>query len=157
DPREQVADHVQRRPPRTAGDDCSEGVRHRDAPTAGAGSSSVAPAAAAAVAVVSITLTGSVPSTRTARRLAPLKPGNHQFRSPSSSMLAGTSTMRTIVASTSTAAARPKPTSCTTRRSAVRKLPNTATMIAAAAVMTLAVDDRPSTTAVVLSPVLSYC
>ena len=41
------------------------------------------------------------------------------------------------------------------RASATTKLPNTHTMMAAAAVMTRAVEDRPSTTALLLSPVRS--
>ena len=71
-------------------------------------------------------------------------------------MVAGTSTSRTRVASMSTATASPSPISLIDRTSATTKLPNTQTMIAAAAVMTLAVDPRPSTTALVLSPVRSY-
>ena len=70
--------------------------------------------------------------------------------------MAGTSTIRTRVASISTAMASPRPMSLMARASATTKLPNTHTMMAAAAVMTRAVEDRPSTTALLLSPVRSY-
>ena len=43
--------------------------------------------------------------------------GSHQFASPSSSIVAGTSTTRTIVASIATATARPRPISLSARRS----------------------------------------
>ena len=66
---------------------------------------------------------------------------------PSSSIVAGTSTMRTIVASIATATARPRPMSFNARRSATTKLPKTNTMISAAAVITRAVDSSPSATA----------
>ncbi len=82
--------------------------------------------------------------------------GSHQFARPSSSMVAGTSTMRTSVASMSTATARPRPMSLMARSSATTKLPNTHTMMAAAAVITRAVDASPSTTARLLSPERSY-
>ena len=70
--------------------------------------------------------------------------GNHQLRSPSSSIVAGTSTIRTMVASISTADDRPSPTSFSTRTLPRMKLPKTHTMIAAAAVMTRAVEAKPS-------------
>src|SRR5207344_2433316 len=89
-------------------------------------------------------------STRSSHR------GSHQLRSPSSSMVAGTRTSRTSVASMSTATANPRPISLIARTSATTKLPNTQTMIAAAAVMTRAVDDRPCTTAERLSRVRLY-
>jgi len=54
-----------------------------------------------------------------------------------------------------TAAASPKPINLMDRRSATMKLANTHTMIAAAAVMTLAVADNPSSTAPWLSRVSS--
>jgi len=82
--------------------------------------------------------------------------GNHQLASPSSSMVAGTRIMRTSVASTRTAVARPMPNTLRMRRSPSTKLPNTQTMIAAAAVMTRAVAARPSATAVALSFVFSH-
>ena len=67
--------------------------------------------------------------------------------------MAGTSTMRTIVASRKIAVARPTPMSFSDRSFSNRKLPNTTTMIAAAAVITLAVAARPSATDLRLSPV----
>ena len=82
--------------------------------------------------------------------------GNHQFFEPSSSIVAGTSNMRTSVASSSTASARPEPNSLTIRLSSSRKAPNTTTMIAAAAVITLAVAASPSATEFTASPVRSY-
>jgi len=73
---------------------------------------------------------------------------------PSSSIVAGTRTIRTSVASTRTAVARPRPNSFSTRiGSLMMKDPNTQTMIAAAAVITRAVAASPSGTAVALSPV----
>ena len=77
--------------------------------------------------------------------------GSHQLRSPSSSIVAGTSTMRTIVASTSTATASPRPNSFSDRSSPSTNAENTHTMISAAAVITRAVAARPSATAVALS------
>ncbi len=64
--------------------------------------------------------------------------------------------MRTIVASRSTAVARPRPNSLITRSDSKMKLPKTNTMISAAAVMTRAVAARPSATDVWLSPVRSH-
>src|SRR4029077_4964659 len=64
--------------------------------------------------------------------------GSHQFQRPSNSIVAGTITSRTMVASMKTAAARPKPINLIERRSATMKLANTHTMIAAAAVITRA-------------------
>ena len=71
-------------------------------------------------------------------------------------MVAGTRTMRTMVASSSTATARPRPNSLSWRSSPSTKLPKTQTMISAAAVMTRAVTARPSATAdcVVAGPVV---
>ena len=79
--------------------------------------------------------------------------GSHQLRSPSSSIVAGTSTMRTIVASMSTAIAKPRPNIFSDRSSPRTKAPNTQNMMSAAAVMTLAVIASPSATAVPLSGV----
>ena len=73
--------------------------------------------------------------------------GSHQLRSPSSSMVAGTSTMRTMVASTKIAVAMPIPISLRNTWSPGTKARKTAIMIAAAAVMTRAVAARPSATA----------
>ena len=61
--------------------------------------------------------------------------------------------MRTIVASRKIAVASPTPMSLSERSFSNRKLPKTTTMIAAAAVMTLAVAARPSATERRLSPV----
>ena len=71
-------------------------------------------------------------------------------------MVAGTSTMRTTVASMKIAVARPSPKSLMVVASPSTKLPNTVTMMSAAAVITLAVDASPSATASALSPVRSY-
>ena len=59
-------------------------------------------------------------------------------------MIAGTSTMRMSVASSSTAAARPNPTSCTASTRAKAKVPNTKIMMSAALVIVDAVAERPS-------------
>ncbi len=69
--------------------------------------------------------------------------------------MAGTRSMRTNVASRNTASASPVPKSLMMRRSSKRKLPNTTTMIAAAAEMTRAVEARPSATEFTASPVRS--
>ena len=71
-------------------------------------------------------------------------------------MVAGTTTMRTRVASSSTASARPRPNTLISRMSSSMKDAKTTTMMAAAAVITLAVDARPSATDVVASPVRTY-
>ena len=97
------------------------------------------------------------PRRRCVGRIRSSQRGSHQLRSPSSSIVAGTSSMRTMVASSSTAhgeadaeqldrRGRPRAGSCRRRT----------TMIAAAAVMTRAVVARPSATALALSPVRSY-
>ena len=71
-------------------------------------------------------------------------------------MTAGTSTIRTIVASTRIAVAIPTPISL--RKTSVLKMNarKTTTMIAAAAVITRAVFARPSETALWVSPVRWY-
>ncbi len=61
-----------------------------------------------------------------------------------------------MVASRKIAVASPVPISLKVRSDSSRKLPKTTTMIAAAAVMTLAVAARPSATEVRLSPVRLY-
>ena len=71
-------------------------------------------------------------------------------------MVAGTSTILTMVASTSTATARPRPKSFSERSSPSTNAENTHTMIKAAAVITRAVLARPSATALALSWVRSY-
>src|SRR6185312_7850517 len=77
--------------------------------------------------------------------------GIHQFASPISAITPGTSTQRTIVASTATATDRPTP-NCFTVGSPLRmNEPNTQTMISAAEVITRAVPASPSTTASWLS------
>src|SRR5690606_24899445 len=111
----------------------------------------LAPAASRSAASSTSTrsTTGSAwPSTSRSGRMRSSHRGSHQLRSPSSSMVAGTSSIRTMVASSRIAAARPVPISFITRSFSRMKLPNTNTMIAAAAVMTLAVAARPSATEV---------
>ena len=68
----------------------------------------------------------------------------------------GTISIRTRVASMAMAVASPRPKSLTTRLSSSTKLPNTTTMMAAAAVITRAVAARPSATELTASPVRSY-
>ena len=72
------------------------------------------------------------------------KRGNHQLAVPSSSIVDGTSTIRTIVASMSTATARPRrPNIFRDRSSPSTKAANTQNMFSAAAVVTRAVIVRP--------------
>ena len=71
-------------------------------------------------------------------------------------MIDGTSTIRTIVASTRIEVARPIPMSLRITSSASANELKTAIMIAAAAVMTRAVVARPSDTARELSPWRRY-
>ncbi len=66
-------------------------------------------------------------------------------------MVAGTSTMRTTVASMSTAVARPRPNILIMGSSPSTKAANTLIMMSAAEVMTRAVAEMPSITASVLS------
>ena len=73
--------------------------------------------------------------------------GRYQFQSPSSFIVAGNSTPRMIVASISTAAARPTPICLNSTVDSVANTANTATMIAAALVTTPAVDRIPRDTA----------
>ena len=70
-------------------------------------------------------------------------------------MAAGTMIVRTMVASISTATARPKPICWNMTSSPVAMPPNTQTMIAAAPVMMPAVRPRPWATASRVSPVSS--
>lgn len=77
--------------------------------------------------------------------------GRYQLRLPSSSIAAGTSTMRTTVASSVTANARPKPNCWNITRSPSAKPPKTTTMIAAAPVMMFAVERSPKATELALS------
>ena len=68
-------------------------------------------------------------------------------------MIDGTRTMRTMVASTKTATARPSPNTSSTRTgSLITNDPKTHTMMAAAAVMSRPVLASPSATATVLTP-----
>src|SRR6266516_6319875 len=86
--------------------------------------------------------------------LGALTPG-HQFHLPAMCMIAGTSTIRIKVASSKTAAARPKPMSWTASTRVNANVPNTRIMIRAALVMVDAVADRPSIVAWSFRPVLS--
>jgi len=88
------------------------------------------------------------------RSLFTAVPG-HQFHRPARCMKAGTSTIRMMVASSSTATARPKPRNCITSTRAKAKIPKTRIMMSAADVMTDAVALRPSSTASSLCPVRS--
>ena len=89
-------------------------------------------------------------------RIRSSQPGSHQLDLPRSTIVAGTRRQRTIVASTAIATASPTP-NCFTVGSPFRmKLEKTATMISAADVMTRALDARPWTTAVRLSPVFFH-
>ena len=78
------------------------------------------------------------------------QPGNHQLASPSSSIVDGTITMRISVASMKIALAKPMPNSLMMMLSPSTNDRKNVHMIAAAAVMTRAVADKPSATAVVL-------
>lgn len=69
--------------------------------------------------------------------------GKYQLRSSSRAMTAGSSTPRMIVASISTAAARPTPICFMDCIDSVPKIANTATMITAALVTTPAVVTTP--------------
>ena len=82
--------------------------------------------------------------------------GIHHAASPSSDMAAGTSIIRTMVASMSTAPAMPTASIFTVGSSLSTKLVKTVTMIAAAVVMTRAVAPMPIATARWLSPVARY-
>ena len=72
--------------------------------------------------------------------------GIHQALAPNSDITAGTSTIRTILASMSTAAAMPIASIFTVGSGSSTKLVNTTTMIAAAVVMTRAVLPIPMAT-----------
>src|SRR5262249_59411688 len=77
----------------------------------------------------------------------PSQSGRYQFQSPSSFIVAGKSTARTIVASISTAAASPIPISFMSRIGSVAKIKNTPTITIAALVTTPAVVLIPCETA----------
>ena len=85
------------------------------------------------------------------------KAGIHQLRQPRSSMMEGTSTMRTSVTSISTATASPRPkTFKICSGSLITNEAKTQNMMAAAAVMMRPVTARPSATAAELSLVRSH-
>src|SRR5579862_3121446 len=92
---------------------------------------------------------GPAPDLRTKR-------GAHQFQSPSSRMVAGTSSARTMVASTATATATPSPSALISTMSAVTNDRLTQTTISAALVMILPLRCRPSATDRALSPLVAY-
>jgi hypothetical protein len=73
--------------------------------------------------------------------------GRYQFQSPRSFIVAGSSTARTIVASTKMATARPTPSSFSISAPSEAKMLNTATITIAALVTTPAVDLIPCSTA----------
>ena len=75
----------------------------------------------------------------------------YQLNLPISTISAGTSRHRTIVASRITATASPTPNCLIVGSPLSTKLPNTNTMIAAAAVITRALVTSPETTEVLLS------
>src|SRR5215216_3583420 len=79
-----------------------------------------------------------------------LRPPGHQFQSPRMRMVAGTSRMRMIVASTNTATARPRPIALVMMTLLKAKAPVTTIIMAAADVMIPAVDTRPFATLAVL-------
>ena len=70
--------------------------------------------------------------------------GRYQFRSPSSFIVAGSRTPRTIVASIRIAAASPTPNCLKNSIDSVAKTANTQTITTAALVTTLAVERIPS-------------
>src|SRR5699024_8315917 len=82
--------------------------------------------------------------------------GAHHARAPGIAMIAGTSSIRTIDASISTATAIPTASIFTAGSSAKTKLVKTATMTAAAVVMTRPVAPNPMATLVAASPVRSH-
>lgn len=79
--------------------------------------------------------------------------GNHQFHLPNSSIAVGTSTSRTIVASIAIASAQPSPSSLIDGTPVNANTLNTHTTISAALVIVDALEDKPSTTARLVSPV----
>src|SRR5215216_871546 len=79
-----------------------------------------------------------------------LRPPGHQFQSPRTRMVAGTSRTRMIVASTKTATARPRPIALVIMTLLKVNAPVTTMIIAAADVMIPAVDTSPFATLAVL-------
>src|SRR5919112_1515371 len=72
-----------------------------------------------------------------------LRPPGHQFQSPRTRMVAGTSRMRMIVASTKTATARPRPIALVMMTLLKANAPVTTMIMAAADVMIAAGGDHP--------------
>ena len=89
-------------------------------------------------------------------RSRPSQRGSHQFARPSRCITDGTSSIRTTVASMKIADAMPTPITLRTTSGLGMNAANTATMIAAAAVMTRPVPASPSRMARWLSPVRSH-
>ena len=83
-------------------------------------------------------------------------PGSHQFAVPISFIVAGTNTIRMMVASTKIAVASPSPIILVTGSSLNTNPRNTEIMMSAADVMTRAVLAMPWMTAASLSPVRRY-
>src|SRR5438270_4240174 len=73
----------------------------------------------------------------------PRKPGSHQFQSPRSVIVAGSRKLRTTVASSSTAIARPRPSSWMNAKGMVTNAAKTSTMMVAALVIVPAVIEIP--------------
>jgi len=94
---------------------------------------------------------GAVPAPRSVSQA-----GRHQFQRPINRMVAGTSSVRTMVASTTTAMPIPTPTAWMMTDRASPKPKNTVAMIAAAPVIKRPVRSRPTATARALSPFRSY-
>src|SRR5581483_4043070 len=82
--------------------------------------------------------------------------GSHQFHFPSSSIVAGTRTSRTSVASTAIATAFPRPSSLIDGTPVPTNTANTHTMISAALVIVRADAASPSATARSVDPVAAY-
>src|SRR5215217_170112 len=82
--------------------------------------------------------------------------GSHQFQSPSSRMVDGTSSARTTVASRNTASAIPKPSALIKTTSAVTNDPATTTTSSAAEVMIRPDRCNPTATACELFPLRSH-
>lgn len=100
--------------------------------------------------VVPVPSRSSLGSTRSSER------GSHQLALPRRLIVDGTSTIRTKVASRKTAVARPTPNIFSMTSALLTKATKMLIMMRAAEVITRAVDRRPSTTLVWLSPVRTY-
>src|SRR5215471_9728422 len=99
----------------------------------------------------------SSPSMLMRGRIRPSQRGRYQLALPRLAMRAGTSRQRTTVASRITATARPMPNCLTVGSPLSTKLPNTNTMIVAAAVITRPLVTSPETTARLASSPASAC